>query len=130
MKFEGILDDMWKNEKETAPIMASPKRQKPQRNPVSVGYKRMKPKHKYPLLYKNSWNEKTELIDLGNHTVIDKKELQRAFNELIENGNVTIPNCEIPANQKLADHLIAFTKNLKVIEPWTVDLKGVNKNGK
>lgn len=60
MKFEGIFDDMWKNEKETAPIMASPKRQKPQRNPISVGYKRMKPKHKYPLLYKNSWNEKTE----------------------------------------------------------------------
>jgi hypothetical protein len=48
VKFEGIFDNEWKNEKDKAPIMAAPKRKKPQRI-RSVAPKRVKPKHKYPL---------------------------------------------------------------------------------
>jgi hypothetical protein len=119
VNISGFFDDLWKNEKETAPVMAAPKRKKPQRA-VKQHVKRQKPKHKYPLLYKNSWNtdwgNAARFVDLGNHEYINTNELMRAFNELFEKGQITIHNCEIPANQKLADHLMAFTKNIKAAE--------------
>lgn len=76
VKLEGIFDDEWKNEKETAPVMAAPKRKKPQRIRNTAAQKRVKPKHKYPLLYKNSWN-----TDWGNYY---SEQLQNAADDVLE----------------------------------------------
>ena len=118
VNISGFFDNEWKNEKETAPVMAAPKRKKPQRIRNTAAQKRVKPKHKYPLLYKNSRNTdwgklgcEERFVDLGNHEYINTKELKRAFNELTKN----LKAAETDALQKAADDVMERAKKMKCL---------------